>query len=178
MHAITCQCIQEHRQGSHEGFTFTRCHLGDFTLVQCNTAKELYVIMHHIPLDLVATCRPFIMIDSFVTINSNEVISRIGSELTVEIISRHHGLGILRESASSVLNDTECYRHDFVKCILQHIKHLFILLVYLIENGLTLIDRSFLYLRLQLSDFLFVWLSSSLHIVTDFFGLGTKLIIA
>ena len=34
MYSPTSQCVEEYRQGRHEGFTFTSCHFGDFSLMQ------------------------------------------------------------------------------------------------------------------------------------------------
>jgi len=47
--AVAGEGIQKDGQGGDQGFTFAGGHLGNFTLMQYYTAKELYVVMYHIP---------------------------------------------------------------------------------------------------------------------------------
>ena len=47
VYAFAGDRIQIHRQRGHQGFTLTRAHLGDFTLVQHHTADQLHVKMAH-----------------------------------------------------------------------------------------------------------------------------------
>ena len=51
MHTHAGKSIQIHRQGCHQGLTFTRGHFGNETTMQRNTTDELHIEMHHIPLD-------------------------------------------------------------------------------------------------------------------------------
>ena len=50
MHTVTGKGIQEHREGSHEGFTFTSRHLSDLSLMEHDTTKQLHVVVNHLPL--------------------------------------------------------------------------------------------------------------------------------
>ena len=34
VHTLACQCIEEYREGCHEGLTFSGCHLGNLTLME------------------------------------------------------------------------------------------------------------------------------------------------
>ena len=47
MHAFTANRVEINRKRCHQGFTFTRAHLGDFTFVQGDTPDELYIVVTH-----------------------------------------------------------------------------------------------------------------------------------
>ncbi len=169
VHTVAGQGIEEHGQGTHKGLTLTCGHLGDLTLMEGDTTEELHVVVDHVPFDFVATGCPFIVIDGLVAVDGDEVVGWVGSKFTVEIRSSDHGFLVLGEAACRVLDNTEGDGHHLVECILQGIKHLFVLLVDLVEDRFTLVDRSLFNLSLELSDFLLIGFGSSLHIVTDFF---------
>ena len=168
VHTVAGQGIEEHGQGTHKGLTLTCGHLGDLTLMEGDTTEELHVVVDHVPFDLVATGCPLIVIDGLVAIDGDEVVSRISSELTVEIRSGDHSFLVLGEAACRVLDNAEGYRHHLVESFLQSVEHLLVLLINLIEDRLTLVDRSLLDLCLELGDFLLIRLGSSLHIVANF----------
>ena len=167
VHTVAGQGIEEYGQGTHKGLTLTSGHLSDLTLMESDTTEELHVVVNHVPLDLVATSCPLIVIDCLITVDGDEVIGRISSELTVEIRSGDHSLLVLGEAACCVLDNAESNRHHLVEGFLQSIEHLLVLLIDLVEDRLTLIDRSLLNLCLELSDFFLIGLCSSLHIVAD-----------
>ncbi len=77
MDAVTCQGIQEHGEGSHEGLTFTCCHLGDLSLMEYLTTEELHVVVDHLPFQVVATGSPVVVIDGFVSVDGDEILGRI-----------------------------------------------------------------------------------------------------
>ena len=71
MHTVSCQRIEEYRQGSDEGLTLTSSHLGNLTLMQYNTTEELYVIVYHLPFKVVTTCCPVVVVYCLVTVNGD-----------------------------------------------------------------------------------------------------------
>ena len=74
VYTITCQCVEEDRGSTYEGLTLTGSHLCNLTLVENNTTEELYVVMDHFPLHIVAAGSPVVVIDSLVTVDGHEVV--------------------------------------------------------------------------------------------------------
>ena len=74
MHAVASQCVEEYRAGSHEGLTFTRCHLGNLALMEHGTADELHVIVYHLPLRIVAACGPMVVVYGLIAVDGDEVV--------------------------------------------------------------------------------------------------------
>ena len=178
MHTVTSERIQEHGQGSHKGLTFTRCHLGDLSLMEHLATEELNVVVDHLPLQVVSSCGPVVMVDSLVTVNSDEVLGRIASQFTVEIRGGNDGLLVLCKTTSRFLHDTEGYRHYLVKRLLIDLQGLFVELVYFVEDYLTLINRRVFNLRFQCIDLFLLLFGSILYILLNLLGLGTELIVA
>ena len=178
MNAIAGQRIQEHGERSHEGLTLTGSHLGNLTLVQHGTTEELYVIVYHLPLEVIATGCPVVVINRLVTINRDEVVLGVASQLTVKISGSHHSLLVLGKTACSILDDAEGSGQHLVERHLIVVERLFLQLVYLVEDGLTLVDGRVLDGSLQLSDLLSLGLAGILHILLYFFCLCTEFVIA
>ena len=177
VHAVACEGVEEHGERSHEGLTLTGSHLSDLALVEGDATEELHVVVHHVPVDLVAAGCPLVVVDSLVTVDGDEVVLRIGSELAVEIGRCHHGVSVLRKAAGGVLDDGESHGHDLVEGFLQLIEHLLVLLVYLVEDRLTLIDRRVLNLGTELGNLFLVRLGSVLHVILYLLALGTELVV-
>ncbi|EKD32057.1 MAG: hypothetical protein ACD_77C00182G0002 [uncultured bacterium] len=66
MNSFTRKCIKKNREGCYKGFTFTSCHLCNFSLMQNNTSKKLNIIMDHIPYYPVTSCHPVVLPFSFI----------------------------------------------------------------------------------------------------------------
>ena len=115
VNTITRQGIEEDGEGSHQRLTFTGSHLGNLTLVQYDTAEELYIVVYHLPFQVVAASRPVVMIDGLVAIDGDKVFLGVGSQFAVEIGSRHNGLLVLGEAASRLLHDAEHLGHHLVE---------------------------------------------------------------
>ena len=113
--------VEVHRQGSHEGLTFTGRHLGDLTLMQHDTTEELHIIVHHIPCDLITAGHPVVVIDRFLADDLDEVIARIGCEVLIHLGSRH--LDRL------TLGKTTCRRFDDRKGLRQNLIQYFFVLI-------------------------------------------------
>ena len=74
MHTVSCQGIKEYRECCHEGLSFTGSHLRNLSLMQYDTSEELYVVVDHFPLHIVAAGSPVVVIDSLVTVDGHEVV--------------------------------------------------------------------------------------------------------
>ena len=74
VYTITCQCVEEDRGSTYESLTLTGSHLGNLTLMENNTTEELYVVVDHFPLHIVAAGSPVVVIDSLVTVDGHEVV--------------------------------------------------------------------------------------------------------
>ena len=113
MDTLACDSIQEHRQRSHECFTFTGSHLGDLSLMQDNTTDKLDIVMNHVPGNLVTACHPVILPQRLVTLDGNEVMRN--AELSVEIRRCYFYHRILSESSGSRLHDRKCLRENLIQ---------------------------------------------------------------
>ncbi len=178
MNAITCQCVEEYRKGCNEGLTFTGGHLSNLTLVESDASEYLYIVVHHIPFDLIATGSPFIMVDGIVSIDGDEVVGGIGCKFAVEVGCGNNDFLVLGKTAGRILHNAVGYVHHLVESFLQSIKHLLILLVNLVEDGLAFIDRSIFNLTLKLGNFVKIRLGCILNILLDFLALGTQFVVA
>ena len=95
VHTLACEGIEEYREGGHEGLSFTCRHLGNLSLVQGYTSDKLHVVMHHIPLHLVASGNPVVGVDGVVPFNAYEVV--VDGEFAVEIAGLHGDFRVLLE---------------------------------------------------------------------------------
>ena len=178
MNTVACQGIQEYRQGSHEGLTLTRSHLGNLTLMEHSTTEELYVVVYHLPFQVVASGRPVVVVDGLVAVDGDEVLLRVGSQFAVEVGSRHHRLLILGKAASRLLHDAECHGHHLVQSLLILVQCLFVQFVNLVEDRFACVDGSFLN-RSLLSLYLFQFrLGIVLYVLLYLLSLGTQVVVA
>ena len=178
VNTVSCEGVEEHGQRGDEGLTFTCGHLGNLALVQGNATEYLYIVVDHVPFDLVAASCPLVMVDGLVAIDGDKVVGWVGGQLAVEVGGGNDGVGVLLETASRVLHDAVCHRHYFVKSLLESVKHLLVLFVDLVEDGLALIDGSVFDLCLQFRDLFAVGLSCALYVGLDLFRLGTQFVVA
>ena len=114
VHALSGQGVQEHRQRSHEGLSFTGGHLRDFSFVQDDTADELHIVMHHIPRNLVSAGHPMVAPDCFVSVDGDEVLSG-GGQGAVEIRGGHLDKLLLRKTAGGGFHDGKGIRQNLVQ---------------------------------------------------------------
>ena len=63
-----------------------------------DTTEELHVIVNHLPLDVVATRCPVIVIDSLIAVYGHEVIGWVCCKFAVEVSCSNDSLLILCES--------------------------------------------------------------------------------
>ena len=178
VYTIACEGIEEHGEGSHKGLTFTSSHLGNLSLMEHETTKQLHVVMDHLPFQVVTTCCPVVMIDGFVAIDGDEVLTGIGSQLTVEVGSRDDGLLVLCEATGSLLDDGKHFVHHFVESLLVDVQHFLLYLVNLCEDVCTLIDRGVLDGGLQFGNFVFLLCGRRLYLLLQLLRTLTELVIA
>ena len=172
MHAIACQGIQEHRKSGHKGFTFTRGHLGNLTFMKHDAAKELHVVVHHVPLGIVAAGYPVVVVNGLVAFYVNKVVC--GGQFTVEIGgSDLHGL-VLGKAAGGALHDGEGFGHNLVEFFLEAFQHFLLQFVDAVEHIFTVLDGQGFNLFFQLVDFLTQVVCRVLYLMLQFLGLGTQ----
>ena len=170
VYTVTREGIQEYRQGSHERLTLTSGHLGDFSLMQYDTTEQLHVVVDHLPFQVVTACSPVVMIDGLVTVDGDEVLLRVTSQLTVEVCGRHDGLLVLGKAAGGLFHDGKHFWHHLVEGFLVDVEHFLLDLVDLCEDVCTLVDGGALDGGLQFVDAGFLLLGSVLHLLLN--GLG------
>ena len=178
VYTVASQCVEEYGQGGHQGLTLTRGHLGYLALVQGDTAKELYIVVYHIPFHLVAAGSPLVVVDGFVAVDGDEVVGGVGSQLAVKIVGRHYGLLVFREASGGVFDDAESYGHHFVECLLVLVEGHLLNVVDFVEYLLTLVDGCVLDGGAQLVYFLALLLGRILHVCLYLLGLGTQFVVA
>ena len=138
MHTVPREGVEEDRQRRHQRLTLTRSHLGDLATVQYRPPEELYIVVHHVPGDLVAPSDPVVLIDGRVALDTDEVVRH--TELAVEVCSRYAQLGSLRKAAPRALDDGEGLGMDLVEDELQLVEDLLLELVYLAPDLLAGIE--------------------------------------
>ena len=165
MNTITCKCIQEHREGSHKGLTFTSDHLGNLTLMENDTSKQLYIVVYHLPFQVITSCCPVVMIYGLVSIDGDKVLFRISGQFSIKVCGCDDRLFVLCETSCCLFYDSKHLGHHLIKCFLIDVKHLFLYLVDLCEDICTLIDRCILDLCLQLGNSVLLLSSRTLYLL-------------
>ena len=178
VYSVACERVKEYRQCSNEGLTLTGSHLCNLSLMEDDTTEELYVVVDHLPCEVVAAGSPVIMVHGLVVANLDEVVLRVGCELTVEVGSRDDGLLVLRESPCRALDDGEGYRQHLVERVLIFCELLVVELVYLREDFLALVDRCLLDFRTEVGLLLAQLLAGVLHLLLYLLGLGAEFVVA
>ena len=116
VHSLACEGVEEYREGGHEGLSFTCRHLGNLSLVQGYASDKLHVVVHHIPLHLVASGNPVVGVDGVVPFNAYEVV--VDGEFAVEIAGLHGNLRILLETPCSGFHNGESLRKNLGEALL------------------------------------------------------------
>ena len=178
MNTIACEGIQEYGECGYEGLSLTSCHLGDFSLMQYYTAEELHVVVYHVPLEVIASGCPVVVVYGLVSVNCYKVVLRVCCQLTVEVGCRNYSFLVLGKSSCSVLDDTERCWHNLVKSLLVDVEHLFVELVDLVEYLLPFIDRGVFDSCLEFFYLGFLLLCRILHISLYLLSLGSQLVVA
>ena len=175
MHSPTRQCVEEYRQGCHEGFTFTGCHFGDFSLMQNYTADELHIVVNHIPRNSVTTGNPRIFPYSLIVVDSYKVVGC--GKVAVEIGSSHHHLGIFLETAGCFLQYCKRLRENCEQVLLDFLVDFFLYLVNLVEHLFAFPDVEVLCLFLQFGNLIFLVLDMFVNTFAKFLSACAKLVV-
>ena len=150
MYTIAREGVEEHRQSGDERLTLTSSHLGNLSLVKYDTTEELYVVVNHLPFEVIASGSPVVVIDCLVAVDGDKVLAWVGSQFAVEVSGSHHRLLVGGKSLGSLLYDGEYLGHHLVEFFLEDVEYLLLDLVNLCEDVGTLVDRCVLNLCLQL----------------------------
>ena len=151
VYTVSCQGVQEYGQCGHEGFTFTCCHLGNLSFVQDDAAKQLYVIVHHVPCDFRAAGHPVVLVDSFVAFDADEVFCRC--KFTVEVGCCYFDFCVFREAACRVLYDGEGLWQNLVQRFFIAVEHFLFQFVDLGEESFAFFQLCLFDLGFQFFDF-------------------------
>ena len=133
--------------------------------------------MNHLPLQVVASGCPVVVVNGLVAVYSDEVLAGVSSQLAVEVIGRDHSLLVLGEATGRLLHDGIDLGHHLVKGLLIHLQGVLLYLVYLGKDVGTLIQRGAFDGGLQLLHLFFLCRSRCLHIFTYFLRTGTQTVV-
>ena len=172
VHAVAGQRVQEHRQCRHQCLSLARRHLGNLALVQHHAAKQLHVVVDHVPCHLAAACHPVVLVDGLVALNPHEVV--LGCQLAVEVVGCDHNLLVFAEAACRVLHDGEHRRQNLVQSLLVDLENFLLRLVYLCEDWLAVFQLGGLDCRLQLVHLCTQVACRVADVALYLFGLGTQ----
>ena len=161
VHTIACERIEEDRQRSHQRFTFTRRHFRNLTLVQNDATKQLHVIMHHIPSNLIAAGHPVILINRLVAFDLYEVVC--GCQITIKVCRFDSNGFVLSKAPCRRFHYGECLRHHLIEGLFKAFEDIFLQLIDLRENSFAVFDRCFFDLSFQFVYFLFNIIGRVLH---------------
>ena len=128
VHTLTRERVEEYRECRNQCLTLTGSHLGNLTQVENNTTEELYIIMNHIPLDVVTARSPMGRVDSLVALDIHKVL--YGCKVSVKVVCSNLYSVALRETTSSILNNRKRLRENLLEDILNLV----------LNNTLTLFD--------------------------------------
>ena len=142
-----------------------------------DSTKQLHVVMHHFPFEVVTACGPVVMVDGFIAIYGDEVFLRVCGQFAVKVGSGYDSFLVFGETACGFFHDAESGIHYLIKRFLIDVKRFFFQFVYLIENGLALIDGRILYGGFQFCYLLLLFFRGVLHVTLYFLGLGAQFII-
>ena len=129
VYAVSCQGVEEHRQGSNKCLSLTGSHFGNFPFVQNDTAEQLYIVVYHIPNGLVTACLPMVVVYGVVAVNLHKV--ELGSQLAVEVVCCNCDFFVFGKAACAVLYYGKSLGQSLVKCFVEFFEHLFFEFVYL-----------------------------------------------
>ena len=124
VNTIARKSIEEDRKGGHKGLSFTRCHFGNLAFVENHATEQLNIVVNHVPLHVVASGHPVIVINGLIVFNGHKVVS--SGQRAVEVGSRNHHLAVLGKAASRTLHDGEGFIHHLVELRLQSVEYLFL----------------------------------------------------
>ena len=175
VHPFSGEGIKENGERGDKCLTLASGHLGNLAFVEHNAAEELHVVVDHVPLDLVTTGHPVVLVDGFVAVDADEVVAR--SQITVEIGGGDSDLFLLNEAACRILDDGEDVGQYFIEHLLVLVGDLLLDLVDLSPDGLTLFELFLVDALAKVCDALFVFGHVVLNVLADLGRLGAQLVV-
>ncbi len=175
VYAVASQGVKEHRKGGHKGLTFTGGHLGNLAFMQNYAAKQLHIIVDHVPYGVITAGHPVLLPQGLVSVYYYKIM--LCGQVAVKIGCGHLHLLILGKAACSLLYYCEYIGQNLIKNHLIAVKHLLLQLVNLVEKGLALLQFSLLYLSLKLFYAFFLRYDKIAHLLPDLLCSGAQLII-
>ena len=124
VNTVARKSIEEDRKGGHKGLSFTRCHFGNLAFVENHATEQLNIVVNHVPLHVVASGHPVIVINGLIVFNGHKVVS--SGQRAVEVGSRNHHLAVLSEATGCTLHDGKGFIHHLVELRLQSVEYLFL----------------------------------------------------
>ena len=146
-------------------------------MMQYDTAEQLYVVVDHLPFQIVTASSPMVMVDGFVTVDSDEVFLRVTCQFTVEVCGSHNGLLVLGKTLGGLFHDGKHLRHHLVECFLVNVEHFLLNLVDLCKDVCALVDGGALDGALQFFNTGFLLLSRILNLVLNGLGALTQRVV-
>ena len=178
VHAFVCHSVEEDRQGCHQGFTLTSCHLGNFTFVEYYATDELHIIVYHIPYVLVTTSSPAIGVDGFVVFNFYEVEAAIGSQVAIHLGSGDYDFLVLCKTTSGTLDDSEYFGQYLTQDILVCGLYVLLDMVYFVIYFFTFVNLEVFDIGFQVSDACFLVRHALLYACHEGSATRTQFIVA
>ena len=138
-----------------------------------HAAEELYIIVYHLPFQVITTRSPVVVIDSLVAIDGDEVFSGVCSQLTVKVVCCDDGVLVLSEAASCLFDNGIYFWHYLVESLFIDFECLLLLFVNLGEDVSSFVQWRFLDGSLQAFNLLFLLFSRSLYLLANLLGTST-----
>ena len=172
VNTIARKSIEEDRKGGHKGLSFTRCHFGNLAFVENYTTEQLNIVVNHVPLHVVASGHPVIVINGLIVFNGHKVVSR--SQRAVEVSSRNHHLAVLGKATGCTLHDGKGFIHHLVELRLQSVEHFLLQFIDMVEHTFAVFERKGFDLLLLTTDFGTQVVNGMLNLVAQFLRLSTQ----
>ena len=176
VYTVSGKCIKEHRQGRNECLTLTCRHLGNLALMEYCTAEQLYIVVNHVPYGVVTAGLPVVAVYRLVAVDAYKV--ELCGKLTVKVIGRDNDGLVLGKAACAVLHDCKGLGQRLIKCLVEHLEHLLLQLVNLVEDRFSLLKFRILDFCLQFCYSCTQFSSAALNLLLERCRCGTQLIVA
>ncbi len=184
VYALTRQCVEEHRECSHESLTLTGRHLRNVVrslvavhyAVEHHAADKLHIVVHHVPSHLVAAGKPACAIDSLVALYRHEILTGNG-KIAICLSGCHLDCVVLCETACRLLHHGKHLREHLVKTACIHLEHLLAKLIDLLPIRLTLIIFESLKLGADLRHLILILLCLATYAIAYHVDSAAKFIV-
>ena len=143
--------------------------------MQYNATEQLHIVMHHVPLGVVATSHPMVLVNGLVALNGYKVVTC--GKFAVKVIGCHLDGLVFSKAACGILYNGKHFGQRVVEGNLHAVEHLGFELVNLAENYFAVFNWSFLHFAFQLFNLLLDVIGRVLNSVLQFFGFGTQRVI-